>query len=143
MGGDAIGQGLFLVSSMANHDCNPNVEMRFTETAPTRMQFIARRAIEIGEEICGSYIEVKLPRSERQLRLSAWGFQCECSRCARALQANGDELILFGVRCASCGTVFAEPEGEHCACGLDKPDIRKRALENAYREREKAQKMMP
>ncbi len=43
---------------------------------------IAGRAINEGEELTISYIDVRLPRLERQSSLSNWGFTCTCKQCS-------------------------------------------------------------
>jgi len=137
--GSPIARALFLLASMSNHDCNPNVSQVFHSESPTMMTMIARRSIEPGEEVCGSYVEAKRPRSERRTLLrSNWGFECGCARCARGLGPTGDERHLFGVVCSACGSLFAELEGERCGCGRDDAAIRQRTVDAAMAARGKA-----
>jgi len=140
--GSPIARALFLLSSMCNHDCNPNVTQAFRSKSPTEMSMIARCIIEPGEEICGSYVEVKKPRSERRAELYAgWRFDCSCARCARGAGATGDERYLFGVVCSACGALIAEHEGERCGCGRDDALLRQRTVNAAMTARTKAQEL--
>ncbi|EON98275.1 putative lysine methyltransferase protein [Phaeoacremonium minimum UCRPA7] len=71
--------GGFSGASRMNHDCRPNVAYRITNITHITT---AIRDIAPGEELTISYINANLPRSERQERLSQWGFQCRCAHCS-------------------------------------------------------------
>ncbi|KAI0998645.1 hypothetical protein K3495_g9553 [Podosphaera aphanis] len=80
------GKPHFLVypeTALINHDCRPNAVYHHDEKTlihTTR----ASRTIEAGEEITVSYINMFLPREERQQRLrNSWGFTCTCAHCTR------------------------------------------------------------
>ncbi|XP_078167154.1 histone-lysine N-methyltransferase ASHR2-like [Carex rostrata] len=79
--------GLYLWSSMLNHDCLPNV-CRFDYVDDLHREnntdFIFRALHEIKEgiEICTSYVGVTRGYRKRQRRLTEdYGFKCECNRC--------------------------------------------------------------
>lgn len=62
-----------------NHSCVPNVIFFAKDN---KMYFVTTRDIKKGEEICDSYIDLALNKSERQNRLlNQYGFLCQCQRC--------------------------------------------------------------
>ena len=68
-----------------NHSCVPNV-IFFKKGH--QMYFITTRDVNKGEELCDSYIDIKLNKSERQkLLFDQYGFKCQCNRCK-----NNDKL---------------------------------------------------
>lgn len=74
------GQCIFSLCCMANHDCDPNVELVFlhgTNEASLR----ALKPIKAGEEVCVSYIDTSLSLEERRRELADYGFQCSCAKC--------------------------------------------------------------
>ena len=50
-----IGSGLYPLLTLANHDCNPNASIEFLQES-NRGSMVAIRDIEVGEEICITYI---------------------------------------------------------------------------------------
>lgn len=75
------GTGLFVVSSLINHSCNPNV-MRVTDY--NRNVVIVRRNIKKGEQIFDNYGPHHLYQGleERQRVLNhCYNFKCDCEAC--------------------------------------------------------------
>uniref|UniRef100_K3WVF2 MYND-type domain-containing protein n=1 Tax=Globisporangium ultimum (strain ATCC 200006 / CBS 805.95 / DAOM BR144) TaxID=431595 RepID=K3WVF2_GLOUD len=94
-----IGAGCFPLGAMVNNSCDPNCAITFTATAHT-MEFRAMRRVVPEEEITQSYVDIALPRHERQRRLeSKYHFRCKCPRCIapmedpQSLDANLDADI--------------------------------------------------
>ena len=74
--------GLFHIASKANHSCDPNVS--FSSSSQNFMKFTALKRIEVGEEICSSYVAdlYSTPRRARRQRLlETKNFFCKCPRC--------------------------------------------------------------
>jgi hypothetical protein len=47
-----------------------------------QMHFMTIKDIEAGEEICDNYIDITLPKKDRQKHLKEqYGFNCQCQRC--------------------------------------------------------------
>ena len=79
VGGDPIGSGIYVFSSLTNHDCNNNCTFW---TEKSKLNLAAFKKIHKGEEISISYInETYKPKEQRQNLLNFRGFQCLCSRC--------------------------------------------------------------
>ena len=79
-----MGVALYRTATKFNHSCDPSV--RFVPTvAPARAVVIARRQIEVGEELLTSYIDLSDTRfscvKERRRELQSYGFVCDCPRC--------------------------------------------------------------
>ncbi|TYZ69300.1 hypothetical protein PybrP1_011637 [[Pythium] brassicae (nom. inval.)] len=80
-----IGAGCYLRAAMANHSCEPNCAVTFS-AKEQRVEFRAMRAIAAGEELTHSYVDIALPRRDRQQRLEQqYHFQCKCVRCSQPL----------------------------------------------------------
>eukprot|EP00743_Colponemidia_sp_Colp-15_P008679 GILK01009448.1.p1 GENE.GILK01009448.1~~GILK01009448.1.p1 ORF type:complete len:410 (+),score=62.49 GILK01009448.1:170-1231(+) len=75
------GSGLYPFVSMLNHSCEPNAT--FTHHRNFVITVTAHRSINVGEEICISYLgkNSKLSVADRQEALREYGFVCSCSRC--------------------------------------------------------------
>ncbi|GLJ25770.1 hypothetical protein SUGI_0493330 [Cryptomeria japonica] len=71
--------GLWMVPSFINHSCIPNATRLNVERA---MFLHATKPIEKGEEITISYFVALLPLPQREAMCEAWGFKCNCKRCA-------------------------------------------------------------
>ena len=81
------GVGLFPLTCLMNHSCEPNVEVHFQDAGPgVGVVSVAHalRAIEPGEELRHSYVDSDRPVFLRAADLAAFGFRCDCVRCARA-----------------------------------------------------------
>ena len=79
-----IGSGVFPAGAMLNHSCVPNCVLRynFFENVPV-LEIVALTSIEMGTELCHSYIDCCLSRKERIQKLcESYHFICKCPRCS-------------------------------------------------------------
>jgi len=85
-GGAAVGRELFIAASYFNHSCEPNCIIRRRGA----FGFVSTlRAVEAGEELCISYIDLEPPRSARRAELlKCFHFHCQCTRCEREAVAG-------------------------------------------------------
>eukprot|EP00899_Mesostigma_viride_P010408 jgi/Mesvir1/19369/Mv10416-RA.1 len=91
VGDGGVGTGAFLLLSMYNHSCAPNVEPQWTKDATATV--VAKRDVEKGEELYVSYIDADMPTSQRQRTLQwAYGFTCQCCRCKEGLERTSELL---------------------------------------------------
>ncbi|KFZ16898.1 hypothetical protein V501_02019 [Pseudogymnoascus sp. VKM F-4519 (FW-2642)] len=74
------GRDVFRIASRFNHSCIPNIHNAYNSTIQ-KETFHNIRDIEAGEELTISYVLGICSRSERQVRLSKWGFECTCPVC--------------------------------------------------------------
>lgn len=80
------GSAQYLLGSMFNHSCTPNVSVLFPDS-DSRVHFCAARDIGPAEQLCISYIAEGLPLSVRQERLAfAYGFECGCELCREEME---------------------------------------------------------
>lgn len=80
------GSALYLLASMFNHSCDPNVDVTFPENSATAA-FVANRDVRAGEQLSITYIDVDAGVQQRRQQLHwAYGFSCECRRCSRELE---------------------------------------------------------
>lgn len=86
-GSEVLGYGLWPAASYWNHSCAPNVRKR---REGREWVFWAARDVECGEELCISYLGGDEGGMEAGARIGQlrewWGFDCECGRCARAVE---------------------------------------------------------
>lgn len=81
------GSACYLLSSLFNHSCEPNIEMTWPANN-SKIAMRAARSIDKGEELTIAYIDASLPLRQRQDRLLfAYGFKCSCTLC----EANSAE----------------------------------------------------
>ncbi|KAF4322147.1 hypothetical protein BBO99_00002805 [Phytophthora kernoviae] len=84
-----LGAGCFPLGAMVNHSCDPNCAVTFVPNT-LEMEFRAMVPIKAGQEIAQTYVDIALPRRERQQRLQhKYHFHCTCSRCSQPLQDSG------------------------------------------------------
>ncbi|KAJ3569106.1 hypothetical protein NP233_g5272 [Leucocoprinus birnbaumii] len=87
--------GLYTLHSHMNHSCEPNVSVRHLDqrTALARITVIAKRDIQIGEELLVTYVNPQAPYLARQNELQGWGFgACTCQRCVEeAKKSKGED----------------------------------------------------
>ena len=77
----APGSAVYLLGSMFNHSCTPNVDIHFPRNNHV-IEFRAAMDIAKYTELTISYVDVELPKHERQDMLwTGYGFVCKCSRC--------------------------------------------------------------
>lgn len=103
------GTGVYTTVSRANHSCRPNAAFRIERDG--RLTLVTVRSLSEDEEVTVSYLteqHLLCPQSERQKRLSRWGFSCSCPRCV----AYDDTRAFL---CPSCGSGFVTPAGEEGA----------------------------
>lgn len=85
-GSEFFGYGCWPAASYFNHSCGPNIEKKRDGRA---WEFRAGRDIEVGDELCITYLsgeEKKLSRGKRMMTLKKnWGFDCCCDRCEPVL----------------------------------------------------------
>ncbi|PNY26563.1 SET domain-containing protein 5 [Tolypocladium capitatum] len=91
--------GYFIVVpevSRLNHDCRPNAAYFFDSQTLTHYVH-AQTTITPGTEITIAYLNPRMPRQERRIRLSSiWGFDCSCSLCSmhpRLTQESDARLV--------------------------------------------------
>ncbi|TCD61798.1 SET domain-containing protein 5 [Steccherinum ochraceum] len=76
--------GLYVLHSHINHTCDPNVSVRHFDqrSALSRITVVAKKDIDVGEELFITYVNPEQSRVERQRQLDEWGFGvCRCARC--------------------------------------------------------------
>ncbi|KAG5645382.1 hypothetical protein DXG03_006335 [Asterophora parasitica] len=85
---EMLGWSMYVSGSYFNHDCSPNVVKKRVQKS---LCFITTRDVEIGEELCISYVDVEDRVAVRRDELSRnWYFDCICKRCHEELGiANG------------------------------------------------------
>eukprot|EP00879_Flechtneria_rotunda_P020915 GHRR01022022.1.p1 GENE.GHRR01022022.1~~GHRR01022022.1.p1 ORF type:complete len:356 (+),score=153.42 GHRR01022022.1:854-1921(+) len=84
-GGSSSGSALYLLASMYNHSCEPNVNVTFPGSNSTAV-FTAARPISGGEQLFISYIDADQEVGMRQEYLAfVYGFRCRCVRCKEEL----------------------------------------------------------
>lgn len=77
----ATGSAAFLLGSMLNHSCAPNLDVQWPENS-AEVAFTAARDITAGEQLTISYIDSEQGVAARQDALSwGYGFACRCPRC--------------------------------------------------------------
>jgi len=61
-------------------------------TALARITVIAKRDIQVGEELLVTYVNPKIPYRIRQNELQGWGFgKCTCLRCVKEARNSKDD----------------------------------------------------
>ncbi|KAG7670868.1 hypothetical protein Ndes2526A_g01356 [Nannochloris sp. 'desiccata'] len=80
-GGAPQGSAVYLLGSMFNHSCEPNVDVTFPNNN-AEIAFVAATDIAKNTELCISYIDAGGGRAARQEQLRyAYGFLCNCPKC--------------------------------------------------------------
>ena len=78
---------IFGLTARINHSCDPNVDAQSQNYMDCHIDIIARRDLEVGEELLISYsADIKSTARRRRLLQAKYLFWCECSRC----NAGGD-----------------------------------------------------
>nr|GMC95478.1 histone-lysine N-methyltransferase ATXR4 isoform X1 [Ipomoea batatas] len=76
----AVGNAIYLLPSLYNHDCDPNTHIVWVQNVDAKLK--ALRDIEAGEELRICYIDASMDHNARQTLLyEGFGFKCRCSRC--------------------------------------------------------------
>lgn len=92
------GSGLFALTCLCNHACEPSVVTRFRSwKGATLVRVEALRDIPAGEELTLSYIDENDSLEERTGALAPYGFTCGCPKCllevaARHAAAGGADV---------------------------------------------------
>ncbi|TCD66925.1 hypothetical protein EIP91_000764 [Steccherinum ochraceum] len=74
-------EGVFVISARINHSCTPNVNGSWIDWVQ-QIEQRATRDIKKGEELCRAYIDVLLPKEERQkVLMDKYWFKCKCESC--------------------------------------------------------------
>lgn len=77
----ASGSAVYLLGSMFNHSCEPNVDVTFPRNDAT-VAFVAATDIPRHEQLCISYVDTGLGVLARRRQLEfGYGFECGCQRC--------------------------------------------------------------
>ena len=75
------GTAVYLLPSMFNHECDPNVDAVWRH-GDAQLTLAARRDIAAGEQLSISYIDADQPVAERRRVLRhGYGFHCVCAAC--------------------------------------------------------------
>ncbi|KAL8035525.1 hypothetical protein ABFX02_12G102600 [Erythranthe guttata] len=75
---DYQGVGLWVLASLINHSCEPNVRRLHVGD---HVVVHASRDLRAGEELTFAYFDVLSPLSKRREMARSWGFVCGCKRC--------------------------------------------------------------
>lgn len=76
-----LGSAVYLLASMLNHSCQPNVDVTFPGN-DAMISFVAAMDVPKHTELCISYIDADMSTKARQERLQfAYGFTCTCPKC--------------------------------------------------------------
>ncbi|KAK0461690.1 uncharacterized protein EV420DRAFT_1526601 [Desarmillaria tabescens] len=81
---NTFGHGIFPPGSrLFNHSCMPNAAAKYiiSPSHPPKMDVVALRKIDPGEEICLTYVDPALLQSRQQIFELTYGFKCRCSSC--------------------------------------------------------------
>jgi len=74
---------LLATGTLLNHSCDNNID--FTVNKKGEYEFIANRDIDVGEELCDSYLQTNSSKKKRVSALETqYGFICGCVKCADA-----------------------------------------------------------
>ncbi|DBA70576.1 TPA: hypothetical protein ACH3X2_011966 [Trebouxia sp. C0005] len=80
-GSGSLGTAVYLLASLFNHSCSPNVDIVYPMNNSTA-HFVAARDIAAGEQLCISYIDASMSVRARQRQLDwGYGFRCSCEAC--------------------------------------------------------------
>jgi hypothetical protein len=72
--------GVFPLAARMNHSCRPNVAQTWNSLLG-ELTIHATRDIQVGEELCDSYVLLLEDTKTRQAGLDAYGFICACEVC--------------------------------------------------------------
>jgi len=80
------GSAVYLLASMANHSCVPNMDVRFPDNNHT-IEFVALDDVQKHSHLTISYIDQGLHVEKRQQALlQGYGFACQCEQCVDDLR---------------------------------------------------------
>lgn len=77
-----VDNSLFLIQSHLNHNCDPNVDVKFGNSRNEGIKVYAKRDINKNEELTTCYTSPlhTVQQRKRELRVN-WGFICNCNKC--------------------------------------------------------------
>ena len=78
--GRGSGSAVYVLPSLLNHSCAPNVDVKW-ETGDATLTLRAAVDVRPGEELTITYIDADAPVDARQRALEPYGFTCACARC--------------------------------------------------------------
>ncbi|KZO93300.1 SET domain-containing protein [Calocera viscosa TUFC12733] len=117
-----VGVAVSPLAALISHSCMPNAAVVFPTGLGRRgaLEVIALRDLQSGEEILTSYLDVALPRAERQKELKErYLFDCECTLCTRELDPDWIDPR-SAVRCRTEGCTaklrMPQPGTTHILC---------------------------
>eukprot|EP00026_Physarum_polycephalum_P006922 Phypoly_transcript_06975.p1 GENE.Phypoly_transcript_06975~~Phypoly_transcript_06975.p1 ORF type:complete len:349 (+),score=42.25 Phypoly_transcript_06975:591-1637(+) len=80
----SAGCGMFSLHSQMNHSCNPNVKSVTQRSPSARLDVVALRPIDKGDEICIDYVgsaNIADVSERRKLISEKYCFECKCPKC--------------------------------------------------------------
>lgn len=81
----SLGTAVYLLASLFNHSCTPNLDVTFPANN-SNAEFVAARDIDVGEQLSISYIDAAMSYASRQQQLEwAYGFRCTCDLCTEEI----------------------------------------------------------
>lgn len=110
----AVSLGLFPMTSMMNHSCDPNSFHSFClrPNAPPVLTMRALKHISSGEELCYSYVPLYQSTAMRQAQLaSAYSFTCSCLRCSTAGSGHSPSSGAYSVSAYPCDDFLSVSSG--------------------------------
>lgn len=128
-----VGLGLFCISPLINHSCDPNCVF---VSVGREMRLVANRPIAKSEEITISYIdsfETRISRKEELLRSKF--FSCKCNRCSTPIE-NSVDRFLDGILCPNpkCSDSILLSKEEELYCSFCSSTYSLEALESIQLE---------
>jgi len=89
-----VSVGIYILSAMFNHSCDPNCGV--DDGTASNLIITAQRPIKKGEEMCITYIDFNLPRSTRMKVLSnQYNFACGCERCESEKEKGAGKKVSY------------------------------------------------
>eukprot|EP01062_Namystynia_karyoxenos_P056110 TRINITY_DN47059_c0_g1_i1.p1 TRINITY_DN47059_c0_g1~~TRINITY_DN47059_c0_g1_i1.p1 ORF type:complete len:471 (+),score=146.21 TRINITY_DN47059_c0_g1_i1:82-1413(+) len=115
----SFGTAVYTLLALTNHSCAPNLT-KVCDGWRTRM--VTVRPIAAGEELLSSYISCGATAGRRRAELqSAYGFDCDCSRCAGGAEADLAWSLAYLCSCSGNGLLMRDAEDPSsarcCMCG--------------------------
>lgn len=105
------GAAIFEIAARFNHSCIPNAFFSWN-TIKHEERIYSSRAIEAGEEITLSYVDLFYEPSQRKWELQHYGFVCGCPACV-----DLDDAESFGAKSRERRFRLAELEERGCSPG--------------------------
>ena len=110
---DGSSRAVFGLASMINHDCAPNARVEMVDGG-RRMRLLARRRIDLGQEVTITYCSPLMGTGgRRQSLLKSKLFLCSCGRCQDPTERGSH---MGSVRCTKCPRGLMTPEAGHYVC---------------------------